>query len=175
MKRILLSILLLTISTITSAVTYTAGDIYSFSFDNLFLTTQDPNTTIDQASIGFTKVFDINNPTDYILDIRLFEDNDPLSTPFATGTATDPVAGFAFLGLNWPLNTWSDLNGLIEIEVIQGTITNPVITVIIEDNGQVYSSIQPVPLPASIWLFSSALIGLYGLTISSNGRKKHAA
>ena len=55
MKRILLSILLLTISTITSAVTYTAGDIYSFSFDNLFLTTQDPNTTIDQASIGFTK------------------------------------------------------------------------------------------------------------------------
>ncbi len=159
MKKFFLMLLLGSTMPATAA-TISAGEIYSFTFDTLYLTNQNPDGVIDNASVGYTKVFDINNPVDYILEIRLYEDSDPLSTPFAITQAVDPVRGVTFLGFNWPADTWSDLNGLVEVEVLQGTITTPIIQITIEDNGFVYSSVQPVPVPAAVWLFGSGLLGL---------------
>ncbi|MCP4320914.1 MAG: hypothetical protein GY787_03480 [Alteromonadales bacterium] len=34
---------------------------------------------------------------------------------------------------------------------------------------------SPVPLPASVWLFISGLVGIYSITSNLSGRKKHAA
>lgn len=164
MKIIAVFTLFLLSPTLATAAIYKAGDVVPFEFDTLFPTGDDPSSVIDLATVGYLKVFELNNLVDYKLAIRLFEDNDPSSIPFASATVVEPVAGMTFLGLSWPTDTWSDLNGLIELEVIQGAITNPSFFVRIENEGTVYSSIPPVPVPAPALLFLGGLFSLSGTT-----------
>ena len=162
-----------------TASTLEIGDIFSYSFtpDSLFLTGEvnpDPlslsftsgGIVINQALIPATINVQTGESTpfqliDFSLDIRIYEDNDPLSSPVSMFTSSSTPGEF-YNGILFllPGGTWSDLDGLIEVEVTQGYILGASANVRAESNGFIYSSIAPVPLPASIWLFGSGLIGL---------------
>lgn len=184
-KKYYLILLVLYSLPVKSAILHT-GDTYSYSFNGLYFShlSQNifpPNPFQPTPSIfvetGFSASFrnvpvigfGIPNVSP-VIEFDLFENNLPNQTPFFTYTYSftqiNPFSfssfGYGVLGL--PPGTWSDLEGLINIKVLQGAVSVVGdVYVSVETGGSVYSSIQSVPVPAAAWLLGSGLLGLIGV------------
>ena len=78
---------------------------------------------------------------EFSADIRVFENNDPLSIPSQAYTVTStPGEFYGGFGFILPNNLWADIEGLIEIELTQGQLANISASVSAESNGSVYTS-----------------------------------
>ena len=171
-------ILMLVFSSVTThADVLNAGDVFSFSFDpgSLYVVgNADPAALpTSSGSLSFEQVLvpgttdlntGISTPSeivDFTIEVRVFEDVSPVAGALETYSFSSTPGTFSdFFGFILPVGTWGDLDGLVEVEVLQGQLANLGANVSITANGLIYSSIAPVPLPASLWLVYNWVSGL---------------
>jgi hypothetical protein len=84
---------------------------------------------------------------------------------------TGPNNGVARIYRQFNAPHWEDLQGLVRLEMIQGSVGIESITVDVtsktnrhDHHRQTFTNLSPVPVPAAAWLFGTALFGLVGFS-----------
>lgn len=165
-------------SVCAQAAVYSAGEVYSYSFETLqYQGVAQDGVYYNFATTNVSPVVVFPEGAwapSSTLELRLYENSDGTGSPFNTYQHADGLFLahlVGVMGLDWPVGTWSDLNGRIEIEILTGSFDITLVGVTIESAGLVYSSVPSVPVPGTAWLLGSALLGT-GLTRKCVARRK---
>jgi len=136
-------------------------DASDFMFDNAFDAQDAARALLTQVFIG-SLIDDLFPGVTFGCDILV-----PLC-------ATHTPYGFAGGGvITWVANNWAADQtpmGLFDLDERGGMLAGTDTTALQSVNYAVWTPVSPVPVPAAIWLFGTALIGLVGF-----GKRREAA
>lgn len=141
-----------------STIVTTENNGYSY-FNTLSLQANPVNTLWSYIEVTYAEPLS----TDDVFNINLYGSASDTNS-FLSLTHTSDPAVFSFENsISTYAQSWEDLEGYIEIEVLSGSIDIESIYISVTNNVATYDGtflVTTVPLPASIWLLISGLLVL---------------